>query len=600
MDAMADPASPERSNEPRVKAAGPESPERPQRDVLRHISLDVYVNRARRPHAVAQHVLTSDATRQRLEDAEQVCGARQSSLEHEIPASRKARKHLWLPATQDDSVLLQAAGQRGGHADVDAFFVARVTDPTSYFFRFHYDDHRHLMPQKAEVQLVDLAWLKPHEQVVSRERVDGLRKATLAWDAYTEPLLVDVRTGAILDGHHRYNVGLQLRLKQVPAVLVDYLGDATITVDVWAGCGRTRLTKQEVIDMALSPDVFPPKTSRHRFTESLPPVSIPLSVLRQNPTPIVPPVEPQQAVSSSNQSADAGPSPRPRLLRRQGSFQQISISLICGAQNLATSVTKGLFRNRLRKIEEATATSRAHGSRTQPPESAHPPATGATSQLDMIRRPMFDASDFFNAIRENDPTSGFCQQKSATFEDLLSSDAARREKFFLTRVCDPTSYFFKYHFDAPPKRQPRKAAIHLASIAWLKAHEHVVSWDRVDGLRRATVRWDAYLEPLLVDAKTGAILDGHHRYHVGRQLQLTTVPVVLVDYLGDDSITVDVWPRCGRDTLTKQEVIDMSLSDELFPPKTSRHTFSDDLPPISVPLARLREALAPGDHVREL
>jgi hypothetical protein len=170
-------------------------------------------------------------------------------------------------------------------------------------------------------------------------------------------------------------------------------------------------------------------------------------------------------------------------------------------------------------------------------------------------------------------------------------------------VCDPTSYFFKYRFDAPPKRQPRKAAIHLAAISWLKAHEHVVSWERVDGLRRATVRWDAYLEPLLVDMTTGAILDGHHRYHVGKQLSLTTVPVVLVDYLGDDSITVDVWPECGRDTLSKHEVIAMALSDELFPPKTSRHTFSDDLPPISVPLARLREPLdADGDDIsfREL
>lgn len=438
-----------------------------------------------------------------------------------------------------------------------------------------------MTPQKAEVQLVDISWLKAHEEIVSHDRVRGLKKATISWDAYTEPLLVDIKTGAILDGHHRYTVGVQLRLKQLPAVLVDYLGDTTITVDVWPGCGRSTLTKDEVIAMALSPNVFPPKTSRHRFTESLPPISIPLSVLRQPPTPIhdlvalpsaasslsvavePPSVSEPAAPVASASALDAVPPPSSRLA-------QVSIDLICGAQHLATSVTKSLFRSRLRQIDR------------------HEDST----QLDMIKRPTFDTSNFFNAVREHDPSSSFCQQRSATFEDLLSSDAATRQKFFLTRICDPTSYFYKYHFDAPPKRSPRKVHVSLASLAWLKAHEHVVSWDRVDGLRHATKTWDAYLEPLLVDAKTGSILDGHHRYHVGKQLGLACVPVVLVNYLEDDTITVDVWPNCGRDSLTKQEVIDMSLSDSLFPPKTSRHTFSDDLPPISVPLARLRVPLA--------
>lgn len=590
------------SGNPRAPALDdPERPsgakDEPHRDVLRQISMRLYVKAAARPAgAVAEHVLRSPATRQRMDDAEQVCAAESSSLEHEIAPSRRyhTRRPLWMPKTQDDSAVLTSTRLE---AKADSFLVSRVTDPTSYFFRFHEDEaeRRHLAPQKAEVQLVDIAWLKPHEQIVSMERVDGLRKATLSWDAYTEPLLVDINSGAILDGHHRYTVGLQLRLKQVPAVLVDYLGDDTITVDVWPGCGRDSLTKREVIAMSLSPNVFPPKTSRHRFTESLPPVSIPLSILRQPPSKIVPtastarslpqdvPLVVESDASASLQTASSGSTKS--LQRRGSSLQQISIDLICGAQNLATSVAKGLFRSRLRKIEASTS-----------PQSSSSPTMASSTQLDMIRRPVFDASDFFNAIRENDPTSGFCRQKAATFEDLLSSDAEARKKFYMTRVCDPTSYFFKYRFDAPPKRQPRKATIHLASISWLKAHEHVVSWERVDGLRRATVRWDAYLEPLLVDIKTGAILDGHHRYHVGKQLSLTTVPVVLVDYLGDDSITVDVWPECGRDALSKHEVIAMALSDELFPPKTSRHTFSDDLPPISVPLARLRKPVE-GDFV---
>ncbi|KAL4087698.1 hypothetical protein PRIC1_013586 [Phytophthora ramorum] len=553
-------------------AVAPSPARRRKRDVLRQVSMRLYL----KGKHVADDVLRNVAP-SRLADAELVCGDAQSSLEHEIRNSRKTRKHLWLPTTQDDSVLLGSSSphNKDGHnknqSAVEDFFVSRVLDPTSYFFRFHYDDHQHLAPQKAEVQLVDVQWLKPHEQIVSWERVNGLRKATLSWDAFTEPLLVDIKTGAILDGHHRYNVALQLRLKQVPAVLVDYLGDRTIQVDVWPGCGRSQLTKEEVIAMSLSPDVFPPKTSRHRFTESLPPISIPLSVLRQPPLPIeeITKQATLSAVSSEEMQLTTVP-----LLQRKPSLQQVSIRLICGAQNLATSVTKSLFRGRLRSFDRIRE----------------------STQMDLIRRPSYDTKDFFNAIRENDPTSSFCRQKAATLEDLLSDDKERRQKFFLTRIADPTSYFFKYHFDAHRQRQPKKLSVHLASISWLKAHEHVVSWDRVDGLRRATVRWNAYLEPLLVDRATGAILDGHHRYNVGVQLELQCVPVVLVDYLEDDSITVDVWPKCGRDSLTKQEVIDMSLSDELFPPKTSRHSFSDDLPPISVPLERLRQALD-GNYV---
>ena len=57
--------------------------------------------------------------------------------------------------------------------------------------------------------------------------------------------------------------------------------------------------------------------------------------------------------------------------------------------------------------------------------------------------------------------------------------------------------------------------------------------------------------------------------------------------MGDSSVELGVWPNCGRDNLSKQEVIEAGLRGELFPPKTSRHRLSDHLPPISVPLTRL-------------
>lgn len=137
-----------------------------------------------------------------------------------------------------------------------------------------------------------------------------------------------------------------------------------------------------------------------------------------------------------------------------------------------------------------------------------------------------------------------------------------------------------------PGFQQKGQEVELVDINWLKTHEEVLI-DRVGNLKQAIQEWNEYRMPLLVDCNTGAILDGHHRYHVGRQLGLSRLPVVLVDYLEDDTIDVDVWPECGIDCLCKEDVIQMSLSDEVFPPKTSRHDFVSEMSPINIPLSKL-------------
>jgi hypothetical protein len=140
---------------------------------------------------------------------------------------------------------------------------------------------------------------------------------------------------------------------------------------------------------------------------------------------------------------------------------------------------------------------------------------------------------------------------------------------------------------ADSRAEEQKQVVTLVDINWLKAHEDVVSEERVKKLYEATIGWNAYRLPLLVDSRSGAILDGHHRYAVGRVLGLSRLPAILVDYLNDDSISVDVWPECGVQCLTKQDVIEMSLSDEVFPPKTSKHDFVSSFSPINIPLSKL-------------
>ena len=63
-----------------------------------------------------------------------------------------------------------------------------------------------------EVSLVDLDWLKPHEEIKVKNR-DKLLEMTKKWGGFTKPLLVDSQTGSILDGHHRHSVAVCLNLK---------------------------------------------------------------------------------------------------------------------------------------------------------------------------------------------------------------------------------------------------------------------------------------------------------------------------------------------------------------------------------------------------
>ncbi len=133
--------------------------------------------------------------------------------------------------------------------------------------------------QSKDVKLVKLEWLKPHEEI-HEKKVDELYKMTLKWGGYTKPLLVDNNSGTILDGHHRYEVGKMLSLKYLPAILTDYLIDERIKVTTWPNSEEKDINKEDVIKMALSGDLFPPKTSRHQISEYLPPIMVKLEDLR--------------------------------------------------------------------------------------------------------------------------------------------------------------------------------------------------------------------------------------------------------------------------------------------------------------------------------
>ena len=113
-----------------------------------------------------------------------------------------------------------------------------------------------------DVVMVEVDWLKPHEQIKVKAR-DKLLDMTKRWGGFTKPVLVDSVTGSLLDGHHRLSVAKELGLSKIPAICLDYLSSEEIILELWPNNTYESITKSMVIQMCESNDLFPPKTTKH-------------------------------------------------------------------------------------------------------------------------------------------------------------------------------------------------------------------------------------------------------------------------------------------------------------------------------------------------
>ena len=129
--------------------------------------------------------------------------------------------------------------------------------------------------EESDVRLVPVEWLKAHEEIKIKN-MEKLLEMTLKWDGFTKPLIADKATGTILDGHHRFAVAKRLELARIPAVCIDYLNDDTVELELWPASSLESISKQDVVDMALSSHLYPPKTTRHRISDYLPPIHVSL------------------------------------------------------------------------------------------------------------------------------------------------------------------------------------------------------------------------------------------------------------------------------------------------------------------------------------
>ncbi len=125
------------------------------------------------------------------------------------------------------------------------------------------------------VALVPLDVLKPHEEV-DEQHLRELMKQIVSEGVLRYPIVVDMKTMTILNGHHRVEILKRLGKKYVPALLVDYDSDC-IQVTSWRP--GWNVTKELVRKVALAGMRLPPRTSRHILCFETPRVDVPLDTL---------------------------------------------------------------------------------------------------------------------------------------------------------------------------------------------------------------------------------------------------------------------------------------------------------------------------------
>ncbi len=108
--------------------------------------------------------------------------------------------------------------------------------------------------------LIEIKKLREHEQITEdalKKLIDRIRST-----GYISPIVVDLKTMTILDGHHRFNAAKALSFKYIPVFPVEYNSPS---VKVVSRKENVKITKEKVIKMGASNSLYSPKTTKHTF-----------------------------------------------------------------------------------------------------------------------------------------------------------------------------------------------------------------------------------------------------------------------------------------------------------------------------------------------
>lgn len=123
--------------------------------------------------------------------------------------------------------------------------------------------------------------LRPLCEVLQSEHVDPanvqwLRESIIRAGHWLEPIIVERSRGIVMDGNHRFNAALQLGLKRIPCIQLDY-ADPRVCVRHWQTGKAFEVAR--IFSTIARGELFPYKTTRHAFDPALPVVAIPLERL---------------------------------------------------------------------------------------------------------------------------------------------------------------------------------------------------------------------------------------------------------------------------------------------------------------------------------
>ena len=122
--------------------------------------------------------------------------------------------------------------------------------------------------------------------------------------------------------------------------------------------------------------------------------------------------------------------------------------------------------------------------------------------------------------------------------------------------------------------------INVESI--VETEEHIP--ERVKWLERVILKDEVWRVPLILEKKTLALMDGHHRLNAAKNIGLKCVPAILLDYYEDDVI-VTSW---RADYYIDRNVVLRYINEgKVFPYKTTKHQISPVPENVEIPLYSL-------------
>ena len=122
------------------------------------------------------------------------------------------------------------------------------------------------------ISLVDLIETEEHDVVESTR----LAKKILLEKFWTVPIVIEINTNAIMDGHHRYNAAKTIGLSRIPCIKKDYASNE-VTLLSWKQ--GIKVTAKDVFKKIKNKNKFPIKTTRHIFSTPINEINIPIDLL---------------------------------------------------------------------------------------------------------------------------------------------------------------------------------------------------------------------------------------------------------------------------------------------------------------------------------